>query len=203
MLLELLQLADSALPVGATAHSFGLETLIEDGVLDPENLEAFLSDHLQESGVLEANFVRRAWRGEDPIRLSHEFAARKPARESREASFKIGRRFVELFNTLSGSQFPRNLHYPVAFGAAGAVAGIAEEPLAMAFLQQSITGLISACQRLLPLGQVAASRMLWNLRPAIILAASNSETLESPCFTPLPELGSMRHSLLETRLFIS
>lgn len=203
MLLELLQLADSALPVGAAAHSFGLETLVEDAVLSPETLDPFLRDHLAETGVLETVFVRRAWRGESLLALSAEFDARRPARESREASFKMGRRFADLFNTLAGTSLPTGLHYPIAFGAAAAALGIAEESAAMAYLQQSMTGLISACQRLMPLGQIAATRTLWNLRPAILKTVSNSATLESSCFTPLPELGSMRHSQLETRLFIS
>ena len=203
MLLELLQLSDSALPVGAAAHSFGLETLVEDDELRPETLEIFLRDFLAETGALEAVFVRRAWRGEDLAQLSAEFEARRPARESRDAALKMGRRFAELFNTLSGAQLSSTLPYPIAFGAAAAFVEIPEDSIAMAYLQQSVIGLVSACQRLMPVGQVAASRIIWNLRPAICEAVGRSETLEISCFTHLPELGSMRHPLLETRLFIS
>jgi len=203
MLLALLQLSDSALPVGGAAHSFGLETLVEDEALRPETLARFLRDYLAEAGVLETTFVRRAWRGENLSGLSSEFEARRPARESRDAALKMGRRFAELFNALTGAHLPSSLPYPIAFGGAGAVAGIPEESIAQAYLQQSITGLVSACQRLMPLGQVAASRIIWNLRPAIREAVSHSERLEASCFTPLPELGSMRHPSLETRLFIS
>jgi urease accessory protein len=203
MLLALLQLSDSALPVGAAAHSFGIETLVEEDVLRPENLEKFLRDYLSEAGVLEAAFVRRAWGGEELSGLSSEFEARRPARESREAALKMGRRFAELFNALSGAQLSPSLPYSIAFGAAGAIAGITEESMVLGYLQQSVTGLVSACQRLMPLGQVAASRIIWNLRTAIREAALHSERLEVSCFTHLPELGSMRHRSLETRLFIS
>lgn len=204
-LLGLLQLADSALPIGSAAHSFGLETLVDEGLLGPGEVEQFLRDYLQEGGLIEAAFAGRAWGMTTWRELSDELSAWKPARESRDASLKLGRRFAELVNGMMNAPvIEPGLHYSVAFGAAGAVLGAPQKTVVIAYLQQSITGLISACQRLMPLGQTAASRIIWNLRPAILRAASGAIAIEEvSCFSPLPELSSMRHGSLETRLFIS
>jgi urease accessory protein len=200
--LRLLQIADSALAIGAAAHSFGLETLVDSGMLHAENLEDFLGEFLKEAGALEAGFVRRAARGEDPRRLSDELAAWKPARESREAAVKLGRRFAALMNALTGdASLDADWLYPVAFGVAGRALGLDGDRVVLAYLEQFAAGLISACQRLMPIGQHAAARILWNLKPAMIGAAQ--KVSEVTCFTPLPELASMRHGRIETRLFIS
>ena len=204
-LLRLLQLADSALPVGAAAHSFGLETLVEDDVLTPESVESFLTGYLHECGAVEAAYVRRSYLGGDRQRLNDELSARKTSREAREASLKLGSRFAELVNRIGACEpsLQSNLHYCIAFGAAAGQLGIPAETVVAAYLHQSVAGLISCCQRLMPLGQLAAGSILWRLKPAIGHTCDLSRSEEVWWFSPSLEVAAMRHCRLETRLFIS
>jgi urease accessory protein len=208
-LLKLMHLADSALAVGGAAHSFGLETLVAEELLTADDLPIFLRDYLTENGVLEAAFCRAAHRTE-PVAwaaLNQQLSARKPAQESRDASLTLGRRFLRLFLALEGGEDPGgDAHYATAFGYAGRALGVSEDLTAAVYLQQAINALVSACQRLLPLGQQRAAHLLWDLKPAILSAAQASATadiLTVASFTLLIDIASMRHVALETRLFIS
>src|SRR5882762_8735130 len=109
--LWLLHLSDSALPIGSTAHSFGLETMVESGLLDVGRLQEFLTDYLQECGVMEGTFCAAAHRlaraGKAPFddewtSLNNRVGAYRPARESRTASATLGRRFLSLVAEMTG-----------------------------------------------------------------------------------------------------
>jgi len=123
----------------------------------------------------------------------------------------MGRRFLRLAANISGeellaqaSEAGTEVHLAVCFGFVAGVFGIPPATTAAAYLQQSMTALISACQRLLPLGQTQAHQILWNLKPAILAAV---DQLGNPSltasFTPLLDIASVRHATLYTRLFMS
>lgn len=226
-LLRLLHLADSALPIGSLAHSFGIETLVAKEILDVPSLPDFLGGYLHEAGLLEAAALREAYRlvaaalqgfpASRWITLNDLLSALKLARESRAAGSTLGRNFFRAVmgvenhpvlrqawdcSAVAGSQ----IHQSTAFGLASAAFGFGETKAALAFLHQMAASLVSVAQRLLPLGQTEALRILWNLKPAIGETAARSAdySLETAsCTMPLLEWGAMEHPTLSTRLFVS
>jgi urease accessory protein len=228
-LLWLLQLSDSALPIGALNHSFGLETLVAEELLSAAGLEAFLRDYLREIAVVEILFCGAAYRlgssdhGRFSVQawldLNVQFSAYKFARESRSASATLGRRLMQMVKrlteesilnaaTAAAQETETDIHHCTAFGLAGAALGIEEQATLLAYGHQSLANLISACQRLLPLGQTQATSMLWELKPLLVervrRAQQNDFDIDDAvCFAPLVEMGSIRHPRLSTRLFIS
>jgi urease accessory protein len=103
---------------------------------------------------------------------------------------------------ISAKEFGADIHHSAAFGLVGGALGLGEDATVLAYLQQSVMGLVSACQRLMQVGQGQATRILWNLKPAI-LEATQDNGGEVWCFSPNPEMAVMRHPGLYTRLFIS
>ncbi len=228
-LLWLLQLSDTALPIGGLNHSFGVEALTAEESLSADGLEAFLAEYLEEIGSFEIHFCGAAYRlgmdGQDRFQIEQwldlnvQLSAFKLARENRSASATLGRRFLRLVNELveepilaaaiaAAQQTETDIHHCAAFGLAGAALGIDEESTLLAYSHQSLANLISSFQRLLPLGQTQATRMLWELKPLLAelvrRARKNDFDVDlAACFAPLVEAGSMRHPRLQTRLFIS
>jgi urease accessory protein len=212
------------MPIGTLAHSFGLESLVSNGVLQVADLPHFLDGCLEEAGLVEAVFCREAYSLANPsapkfstqhwIELNECLSARKPARESCAGSAALGRNFLQAVIALDDFPLlrealeirPAMIHHSAAFGLVSGVIGIEENRAVLAFLHQWIASLVSACQRLLPLGQTEATRILWNLKPAMIHTARRSAACsidDACCFTPLLDCGAMEHPALSTRLFIS
>jgi urease accessory protein len=226
--LRLLHLADTALPIGSLAHSFGLESLVASGILDVNGLFGFLCGYLEEAGAMEAVFCRAAFQlavdssrefgVERWLDLNTRLSALKPARESRAGSAALGRNFLTtvlalgerptLREALDAAKKPPvvAIHHSLAFGLVSGVLGFDENRAALAYLHQSAANLVSACQRLLPLGQTDAARILWNLKPVMIETAARSAAGDPEsvsCFMPLFDWGAMEHPALSTRLFVS
>jgi urease accessory protein len=229
--LRILQLADSALPIGALAHSLGLETLACAELLKVAELPEFLCSYLEEAGLLESVFCRESfalgratndtfaverWR-----ELNERLSALKPARESRAASAVLGQNLLQAICALgdfpvlraaldSAKRFASGkrdaIHHCTVFGLAAGALALDEDRTILAYLHQSLAGLISACQRLLPLGQTHAMRILWDLKPVIVKTAGLSGACSAEdvcCFAPLVEWAAMEHPALGTRLFVS
>jgi urease accessory protein len=233
--LRLLHLADSALPIGGLAHSFGLESLVAAELLGVRELPEFLRGFLEEAGFLEAVFCRAGFRlgggwltveglsvdhemyRRDWLALNERLSAMKLARESRVGSGSLGRNFLTAVCGLGDFAVVREalrasketqglIHHSVAFGFGGGVLEFEEDRTVLAFLHACAASLVSACQRLLPLGQNAATRILWELKPAVVETMKRSAECaveDAACFLPLLDWGAMEHPALATRLFIS
>jgi urease accessory protein len=225
--LRLLHLADSALPIGGLAHSFGLESLVSQELLGVSDLPEFLRGFLEEAGMVEAVFCREAFRlaqidqeklcADRWVELNDRLGALKPARESRAGSASLGKNFLTAAAALGDFPTLRDaleaskragsaVHHSLAFGLVSGVLRFGEDRAVLAYLHQSIAGLVSASQRLLPLGQSAATKILWSIKPAILETANRSATCaidDACCFMPLLDWGAMEHPALRTRLFVS
>jgi urease accessory protein len=97
-------------------------------------------------------------------------------------------------------------HHPIVFGMIGGILGWDGLEMASAYLYSTSAALVGAALRLLPLGQLAGQRIVWNVRPLIALLADEAQHKNEHdmwSFAPAVEIASMRHALLDARLFRS
>jgi urease accessory protein len=224
-LLSLLQFSDGLFPAGAYAHSFGLETFIDDErVTNAASVKSILRAHLEGNvGPCDAIYAvsaLRATSAEDLdacIELDMELDAIKSAAEPREASRQLGRQTLRIAATLIKdkilSEYARTVdagaapgHHAVVFGIIGSSCGWPAQVTAAALLYASAVGIVGAATRLVPLGQTQAQRLINEASPIIARLAEEAAKAikeEAFAFAPALEIAAVRHAQLEARLFKS
>lgn len=206
-------------PVGAFSHSHGLEWAVETGwVRDRADLVDWLA-HLLEAGsgwndaVI---FVHAHGAGGDAGRLAalNELArANAPARERRVETMAQGTAFRLISESswpVEGqAALPADVAYPVAVGALAAAHGIPAAPALTAYLHGFAANLVSAAQRLVPLGQTDGQKAIADLMATVEAVAERALALD-PSGDAFDHLGgatlvsdicAMRHETQYTRLF--
>lgn len=214
-LLRLLQLFDSQFPVGAFAHSGGVETYASLGGSLPE-LRQILHAQIELGwGRSELAAATLAWRAVDLReeaqeldRLARTLDALKVVPSVRDTSIGLGRRTLDLVRRLypdAAFEIARP-HHAVVVGAAARRLGVDERGLLLALAQSLAMGTLTAGIRCMPVSPAQAQQLLVEAHPRISLAVERAiEDPDGSLFTCTPALDirSFQQAHLHTRLFQS
>jgi urease accessory protein len=210
-LLRLLQIFDSQFPVGAFAHSGGVETYASLGGGLPELRELLYAQIALGWGRSELAGAHLAWRAENGrslLVLSRQVDALKVVPAVRNASTGLGRRTLELLRRL----YPEAEveldppHQALVVGAAARRLGIDVEPMLTAYAQSLAMGTLAAAVRCMPVSPAQAQALLiemhGDLARAVERALADPQAGLFTC-TPALDIRSHEQAFLRTRLFQS
>jgi len=213
-LLRLLQLFDSQFPVGAFAHSGGLETYAQQGASLTE-LRSLLANQIALGwGRAELATACLAWhaavgRAGDLDDIAARAGAFKVVPAVRDASVRLGARTLRLLRRLHPSIAaldPKPPHHAVVVGAAGRLLDLPLRELLLAYGQSLITGGLAAATRCMPIGPAMAQSLIVELQPqlatAVECAIADPEDAMFTC-TPALDIRCDQQQRLHTRLFQS
>jgi urease accessory protein len=223
MNLALLQIGDSALPIGGYSHSWGLEAAIDRGLVrDPAGLERWARNCLRFAlapceGVVVA-VVCRAVSSQDWAtvqRANDLLAATITPTTLRHASRDMGEHLLALAESWRWSADVagelRRLaahpwHHPVVFGVLAGAATAGPVEAVLVYLHQAALGSISAGVRAVPVGHTHGQQILARLHDdlhTLAAGATERDLDDAGSYCPAYEVLCHAQSRLYTRLFRS
>lgn len=221
-LAALLHLASPALPIGAFSYSQGLEAAIEAGVVhDATSACDWIGGNLSHVfAVGEAALLAQQWRhwhadDTDALSACNAFIlASRESAELRAETEQMGWSLAQLAMALDWGSPARRARLaalsPVALPSAFAYAAMAHEiglaPCVTAYGFSWLENQVAAAVKAVPLGQVAAQKMLVALRaqlPQAVERALGTAPDDISTFAPHLAILSARHETQYSRLFRS
>ncbi|MBA5690608.1 urease accessory protein UreF [Rugamonas apoptosis] len=221
-LLNLLQFASPALPIGAYSYSQGLEAALEHGMVrDAASARAWIARHLHEVvAQWEAPVcwrLMRAYAQRDAQAVdawTERFIASRDSAEFRAETIQMGYSLAQLIGQLEIADADLlallrrapEVPLPAAYACAVAALDMPHEAALLAMLFAWAENQVLVCVKSVPLGQVAGQRMLLSLRPELEAAARYAQTVaddDMGNWAPGLSLLSLRHEAQYSRLYRS
>ena len=213
-----------AFPIGAYTHSGGLEWAVDDGlVVTRTGLVEWIADVLiSGSGHSDALFFAHAYRAaasDDSDRLleiTELAAALHPSRERRLEATAQGAAFRRIASATADCPGLARLTpladdmlcYPIVVATLAAGHEVPLAPALTAYLHALVSNLVSAAQRLIPLGQTDGQMAIAALQPVVAtmvastVAGLNDDLIEAlGSATLMADFASLAHETQYTRLF--
>lgn len=209
-LLTLTQWLSPSFPVGSFAFSHGLETAVACGwVTDKDTLFDWLLGLLEHgSGQADATWLALAYQAESRSALEDlntQARAFTGAAERLREGARQGQSFARVASEVWSIDIPP-VQLPLGLGYAAKLQKLDLDAVTALYLQAFLGNLVSAAQRLMPLGQSDAQDVLARLNPHCLRVAdaaksANISDIVSNAF--LSDIAAMKHENLEPRLFQS
>ncbi len=221
-LLQLLQLASPALPVGGFSYSEGLEVAVDTGLVTNEaQAQAWLIDQLQlvlaRADLPVCAKALSAWIDSDLPRvraLNGWVVQTRESSELRSQALQMGRSLVEWLRNKPPAD-PRldelallqpGPTWPIAFALALAQSGAPAREALLAHAFGWAENMVAAAVKAVPLGQLAGQRILAALGdqiPPLVEAAIQMSDSDRQAFAPMLAILSSQHETQYSRLFRS
>ncbi|WP_421748319.1 urease accessory protein UreF [Cognatishimia sp.] len=209
-LLTLTQWLSPAFPLGSFAYSHGVEQAIRSGwIAEPSDLQDWLEDILRHgSAHSDATWIRLAHDAETTAeieQLNAQCRAYAASIERLREGERQGQAFARVVSEVWSLSLP-TLQFPVALGRAARLSGLPIDMVVTLYLQAFLGNLVSAAQRLMPLGQTDAQAILSRLNMDCIKVSAQTaqqglDDISSSAF--LSDIAAMRHETLQPRIFQS